>query len=94
MTRAYAIAYLEFEREEDAAKAVTEMHGQSIQDHIIQVEFYDKSQQDHITINPSDLVDNSYLKALFIRGINKSVSSRSVLFRKVSIEVSYLLGPN
>jgi RNA recognition motif-containing protein len=45
LTAAYSIAYVDFENQEDAAKAKEEMNGKTIDNHVIQVEFYDKSQQ-------------------------------------------------
>lgn len=74
MTHAYAIAYLEFDKEEQAVRAQAEANGTQFYGSVLQVDFYDNSQQSHIFFNPSDVVQNEYLKALFIRGIPKSVS--------------------
>ncbi len=42
-TTAYAIAYVNFDKEEDAAKAIAELNGQNVMSHILQIEYYDKS---------------------------------------------------
>jgi RNA recognition motif-containing protein len=47
-TAAYAIAYINFEKEEDAAKAIKEMNGKQEMGHVLQVELYDRSQQMHV----------------------------------------------
>lgn len=50
------------------------MNNKQIQGHEIQVEFYDKSQQHHVYVSVTDVIDNQNLKALFLRGLNKNVS--------------------
>ena len=42
-TTAYAIAYVNFEKEEDATKALDDMNGQNYLGHQLQIEYYDKS---------------------------------------------------
>jgi RNA recognition motif-containing protein len=42
-TAAYAIAYINFEKEEDAARAIKEMNGYNVNGNTLQVEIYDKS---------------------------------------------------
>jgi RNA recognition motif-containing protein len=76
MTHAYSIAYLEFEKEEQAIQAQALANNSFFSGSVIQVEFYDNSQQSHIQFNPSDVVQNEYLRALFIKGFPKSVSIR------------------
>lgn len=44
-TAPYAIAYLEFHREEDAASALAQMAGFNLNGNTISVEHYDKSKQ-------------------------------------------------
>lgn len=55
-TAAYAIAYINFEKEEDASKAIKEMNQSQVQGHTLQVEIYDKSQQMHVFVSESDVI--------------------------------------
>ena len=73
-TSGYAIAYVNFEKEEDAKKAIAELNNQTVGNQVITVESYDRSQQAHIFVGPQDLIQNENLKALHIQGINKEVS--------------------
>jgi len=73
-TTAYAIAYVNFENEEDAKKAIIDMNGKTHLGHVLQIEFYDKSQQQHVYAGASDITQFENLKGLYINRINKSVS--------------------
>ncbi len=44
MTKAYAIAYIEFEKQEEADLAIKEINNSLVLGHILSVEFFDKSQ--------------------------------------------------
>lgn len=54
-TTAYAIAYINFENEEDAKKAIIELNGKNYLGHSLQIEFYDKSQQQHVFAGAQDV---------------------------------------
>jgi RNA recognition motif-containing protein len=41
---AYAIAYINFEKEEDAVKAILEMHGYNYNGHHLLIEYYNRQQ--------------------------------------------------
>lgn len=73
-TSGYAIAYVNFEKEEDAKKAIAELNNQTVGNQVITVESYDRSQQAHIFVGPQDLIQNENLKALHIQGINKELT--------------------
>lgn len=73
ITKAYAIAYLEFEKEEDAANAIRGLNGTVLSGHNLMIEIFDKSQQEHISFTGSDVVGQQIVKGLFITGINKEV---------------------
>jgi RNA recognition motif-containing protein len=51
ITNAYSIAYLEYEREEEAQAAITTMNGSSINYKILSVDLFDKSKQEHVIIS-------------------------------------------
>lgn len=74
-TSGYAIAYVNFEKEEDAAKAITELNNQTVGNQVISVGAYDRSQQAHIFVGAQDVIQNENLKALHIQGISKEVSN-------------------
>lgn len=74
ITKAYAIAYLEFEKKEEAAKAIKDLSGTVMWGHNLMIEIFDKSQQEHISFTGSDVVGQQIVKGLFITGINKEVS--------------------
>jgi len=73
-TSGYAIAYINFEKEEDAAKAIAEMNNTQIGSNHISVELYDRSQQAHVFVAAQDVISSENLKALYLRGLNKKVS--------------------
>ena len=75
LTRAYCIAYLEFEREADAALAIRELNGLTISGNTLSVDIYDKAQQDRVNISVADVVNQQILKGLFITGIDRNVRS-------------------
>lgn len=74
MTKAYAIAYVEYERAEDAEAAIAKLSGFEVVGHRLTVEHFDRSQQDHVNYTVQDIVDNEYLKALFLKGIDRRVT--------------------
>jgi hypothetical protein len=45
LSAAYAIAYINFEKEEDAEKAILEMHGYNYNGHNLLIEYYNRQQQ-------------------------------------------------
>lgn len=54
-TKGYAIAYVNFEKEEDAAKAIAELNNSTFGNQQISVEIYDRSQQAHIFVGSQDV---------------------------------------
>ena len=54
-TSGYAIAYVNFEKEEDAAKAIAELNNSIYSNQQISVEIYDRSQQAHIYVSAQDV---------------------------------------
>jgi RNA recognition motif-containing protein len=68
-TTAYAISYVNFEKEEDATKALVEMNGQTYLNHQLQIGYYDKSQQQHVFVSAADVVQSENLKGLFVKGL-------------------------
>lgn len=54
-TKGYAIAYVNFEKEEDAAKAIAELNNSLFGNQQISVEIYDRSQQAHIFVGAQDV---------------------------------------
>jgi len=77
----YAIAYLEFQREEDAATALAQTNGFYFQGNNISVEHYDKSKQTqhHVTVTQQDVIGDVYLKGLHIKGLPKSVIIKALI---------------
>lgn len=78
LTTAYSIAYVDFEKEEDAAKAIEGLNGSQIEGSAITVEFYEKTQNAALR-DTKDVVGNENLRALFIKDINKNVSFKDCL---------------
>lgn len=74
-TAAYSIAYINFEKEEDAARALNEMNGKPFQGHNLQISFYDKSQQMHVFVSESDVISSENMKGLYLKGIDRKVST-------------------
>jgi RNA recognition motif-containing protein len=76
-TSGYAIAYVNFEKEEDAVKAIAELNNQIIGNQVISVVIYDRSQQAHVFVGSQDVIMNENMKALHIQGISKDVSNKN-----------------
>lgn len=74
MTTAYAIAYVDFDTEQNAQAAINGLNGKEVGGNAIQVDFYEKNHTQFLS-NSSDVVGNENLRALFLKGINKSVST-------------------
>lgn len=91
LTNAYAIAYVEYEKQEESEAAIKEMNGYLFNSHILSVEQFVKTQQDHINITVQDVVDQEYLKALFIKGIDRKVCFRILIQRGLIVRRAFLI---
>lgn len=70
-----SIAYIDFEKVEDAEKAQKEMNNSPVDDKIIQVDFYDKQyQQLNLAGMPAEIVNNENMQILMIKKMSKAVS--------------------
>ncbi|TNV86215.1 hypothetical protein FGO68_gene7587 [Halteria grandinella] len=74
ITIAYAIAYLEFDKEEEALNAIKELNGFAFLGHNLIVETFNKGKQEHINLSVADVVGQQVVKGLFITGLRKDVT--------------------
>ncbi|CDW73136.1 UNKNOWN [Stylonychia lemnae] len=75
-TSAYSIAYIDYEREEDALKAIDELNHYIINGALIQVEMYEKSSQNAALRDSTYVIGNENLRAIFIRNIKRDVTEQ------------------
>ena len=73
MTTAYCVAYVDFDQEADAQKAIDNLNGKEVSGNNLQVDFYQRSQTAYLN-STSDVVGNENLRALFLKNIDKNVS--------------------
>jgi RNA recognition motif-containing protein len=78
-----------FEKEEDAAKAIAELNNQMIGNQVISVGIYDRSQQAHVFVGSQDVIQNENMKALHIQGISKDVSNNQRIIVRLEFLWAY-----
>lgn len=86
-TTATSIAYVDFEKEEEALKALEEMNGKEVGGQILSIDFFDRSQSIAMG-NRQDVIGNENLRAIFIKNLDRKVRLKESLNTPVEAEAS------
>lgn len=73
----YCLGYVDFESEEDASRAIEQLNGYMVSGNQIAVAYYDKNQSTTVVSGRGDIVGTENLKALFLKNLDRQVSSNS-----------------
>eukprot|EP00347_Sterkiella_histriomuscorum_P023838 403333212 len=74
VTGAQSIAYINYEKEEDALRAINELNGFNLEGSSITVDFYEKNKNTTSLRDARDIIGNENLKAIFIKNLDKKVT--------------------